>query len=315
MTVIPELEPMLQMSQAMPPLDFDNIPEMRRQGNEVPDGLLGIYVPETEGVTTTSIQIPVDGAEIEMRISSPDGAATGRPVLFYMHGGGWVLMSARSSDRFCRRMASLTDSVVASVDYRLAPEVKFPVPLEDCYTALQWVVDHADELGADASNIVVAGQSAGGNLAAALALLCRDRGGPALRGQFLEVPALDLTLPDDDSLLAYGEGFGLNRSDMVKTARCYVNEEDERSPYCSPLLAADLSGLPSAIVTTADMDGLRDQGKRYADALAAAGVPVRYTNWEGHLHSTMSLVTLAESTQAYEKEIIAALEEVRALGA
>lgn len=315
MTVIPELEPMIQMAQMMPPLDFDNIPEMRRQGAEMPDGLLGIYVPDTEGVTTESVMIPVDGGEIELRISSTAPTSAPRPVLFYMHGGGWVLMSARSSDRFCRRMASLTNAVVVSVDYRLAPEVKFPVPLEDCYVALQWVIEHADELGADATDIVVSGQSAGGNLAAGLALLCRDRGGPALRGQWLEVPALDLTLPDDESLLAYGEGFGLNRTDMVKTARCYVNEADERSPYCSPLLASDLAGLPPAIITTGGCDPLRDQGARYAKALEAAGVPVRYSNWDGHLHATMSLVTLAESTLAYEKECIAALDEVRALGA
>jgi acetyl esterase len=312
--VIPELEPMLMMAAAMPPLDFDDIAGMRAQAEAMPDGLFGLYVPVVDDVTTTSVMIPVADGEIELRIHTPDGADGLLPVLVNIHGGGWVIGSARGVDLSCRRWASRTSTLVVSVDYRLSPEVQFPVPLEDCYSALTWIVDHAAELGADATDVVISGTSAGGNLAAGLALLARDRGGPALTGQWLEVPALDLTLPDDESVLAFGAGFGLDRTTMVQTAACYASTEVQQDPYVSPLLASDLQGLPPAVITTAGCDPLRDQGHRYADALAAAGVPVRYSMWMGHLHSTMSLVNLADSTRDYEVEVIDAVAEARRLG-
>lgn len=309
--VIPELQPMLALVVGAPRLDFDDLTAIRAASSASDHAVFGQYVPAADDVTTTAVSIPVDGGEIELRIHTPDAGAAPRPVVLHVHGGGWVLGTARGVDLPCRRWASLTGDLVVSVDYRLAPEAQYPIPLEDCFAALTWVVEHAGELGADADDIVAYGTSAGGNLVAGLALLCRDRGGPALVGQWLEVPALDLTLPDDDSLLEFGEGFGIDRWTLEQSAARFAAEERRAEAYASPLLADDLHGLPSALVTTAECDLLRDQGERYADRLRAAGVPVRYSMWAGHLHSTMSYVTLADSTREYEAHVIEAVAALR----
>jgi acetyl esterase len=180
---------------------------------------------------------------------------------------------------------------------------------------LAWVVDHAAELGGDAADVAIGGQSAGGNLAAAVALMCRDRGGPAIVAQWLDVPATDLTLPDDEAIATFGQGFGLNLTDVRVTVGLYVGDANLTDAYVSPLLAADLSGLPPAVITSAGCDMLREQGRRYADALTAAGVPARFTVWEGHLHATMSLTNLTPSALDYEAEVVAGLAEARGLTA
>lgn len=310
--VLPELQPVLLITSNAPPLDFDNIAALREAGSA--DTLLAMYVPEVHDVTSETVAIDVDGGTIDLRVHRPDGA-DGAPALVYLHGGGWVVGSAASTDRTCRRLASRAGMVVVSVDYRLAPEHGFPIPLEDCYAALQWVVDNAATLRVDPAAVTIGGGSAGGNLAAGVALMARDRGGPALIAQWLDIPATDLTLPDDASWLAYGKGFGLNRDDVVKTIACYATGDDLTHPYCSPLLAGDLTGLPLAIVTVNGCDPLRDQGERYARALEAAGVPVRFTCWPGHLHGTTSLTTLAPSCQEFEDEVLTGLAEARRLAA
>jgi acetyl esterase len=310
--VIPELEPMLLMATAMPPLDFSDIAALRAQADEGPEMLLGLYVPTVDDVTTEVIEVPVPGGAIELRVHRPDRPAP-LPILVSIHGGGWILGRAVHTDLPCRRLASLSGSVVVAVDYRLAPEHPFPGPVEDCYAAVEWVVAQADRIGGDPTDVAVSGGSAGANLAAAVALMCRDRGGPALSAQWLDVPAVDLTLPDDESLLAFGQGFGLDRAGVVTTISLYAAQEDLTNPYCSPLLSPDLSGLPPAVITTAGCDPLRSQGERYAAALEAAGNHVRYSSWPGHLHATMQLVTLADSCRDYEAEVLAALSEARSI--
>ena len=308
---IPELQPMLDMAAGAPRPDFGDIAALRAQGTASDEALFETYVPAVDDVTTTSVRIPVDGGEIELRVHTPDGAGP-RPVLLNIHGGGWILGSARGVDRLCRRWASLTGDLVVAVDYRLAPEAPYPIPLDDCHAALTRVVEHAAELGADAADVVLHGTSAGGNLAAALALMCRDLGGPVLAGQWLEVPGLDLTLPDDDALLEFGDGFGIDRWALEQSVARYVAAPEQREEaYASPLRGEHLHGLPPTLITTAELDPIRDQGARYADRLRAAGVPVRYSMWEGHLHSTMSYVTLADSTLEYEREVIEAVAELR----
>jgi acetyl esterase len=312
--VLPELQPVMQLATAAPPMDFSDIPALRVQSDEQVVMFTTLYVPEARNVVTTVHQGPVAGGTIDVRVHRPAG--DGRlPALVYLHGGGWILGSAMQTDVVCRRLADVTGSVVASVDYRLAPEHPAPGPAEDCYEALTWVVANADDLGIDPADVAVGGQSAGGNLAAAVALMCRDRGGPALVAQWLDVPGLDLTIPPDEAITAFGHGFGLNVVDVQKTVALYLGGSDPTDPYVSPLRASDLSGLPPAIITVAGCDMLRDQGRRYADALAAAGVPVRCSVWDGHLHATMSLTNLAPSCGEYEAEVVAGLAEARALAA
>jgi len=312
--VLPELQPVLQISAAAPPMDFSDVPGLRKQSDEQVVMFTSMYVPEAPSVTTTVQAVPVEGGTIDLRVHRPAGDGP-FPALVYLHGGGWILGSAWQTDVVCRRLADVTGSVVASVDYRLAPEHPAPGPVEDCYAALAWVVDNADTLDVDAADVALGGQSAGGNLAAAVALMCRDRGGPALVAQWLDVPALDLTLPDDEAVATFGRGFGLNLDEVQHTVPLYIGDTDASDAYVSPLRAADLSGLPPAIVTVAGCDPLRDQGRRYADALEAAGVPARFTVWEGHLHATMSLTNLAPSCRDYEAEVVAGLAEARARAA
>lgn len=312
--VLPELQPVLLVTGAAPPIDFSDLPGMRARSDEQVVMFTSMYVPEAPSVTTTVHAVPVEGGTIDLRVHRP-GADGPLPVLVYLHGGGWTLGSAWQTDVLCRRLAEVTGSVVASVDYRLAPEHQAPGPVEDCYAALSWVVDNAALLDVDPADVAVGGQSAGGNLAAAVALVCRDRGGPALVAQWLDVPGLDLTLPDDDAVATFGRGFGLDVDDIRKTVELYLGPTDPRDPYVSPLLAPDLAGLAPAIITVAGCDMLRDQGRRYADALDAAGVPVRFTVWDGHLHATMSLTTLAPSCGDYEAEVVAGLAEARAMAA
>ena len=299
--VLPELAPVLQLAAAMPPFDYGDIPALRAQSMSA--SLLDLYVPDVDDVTTTSVELPVDGGTIELRVHRPDGG-DGAPVLLWLHGGGWILGGALNDERSCRRFASRTANVVVAVDYRLAPEHPFPIPLEDCYAALVW----ASELGDD---VAIGGQSAGGNLAAALALLARDRGGPRVTAQWLDVPALDLRLPEDEALTAFGAGYGLDVANVRPTIDFYAAAADLATPYISPLAADDLTELPPAIITVAGCDPLRDQGIRYAAALEDAGVPVRATTWPGHLHATMSLTTLAPSCAEYEDEVVDALATLR----
>lgn len=312
--VLPELQPVLQISAAAPPMDFGDIPSLRAQSDEQVIMFSSLYVPEAPEVTTAVHQAPVTGGTIDVRVHRPAGAGA-LPALVYFHGGGWILGSAMQTDVICRRLAAVTGSVVASVDYRLAPEHPAPEPAEDCYEAVAWVVESADALGIDPADVAVGGQSAGGNLAAAVALMARDRGGPALVAQWLDVPGLDLTVPDDDAITTFGRGFGLNIDDVGKTVELYLGDTDPADPYVSPLRAPDLSGLPPAIITVAGCDMLRDQGRRYANGLAAAGVAVRLTVWDGHLHATMSLTNLAPSCRDYEAEVVSGLAEARALAA
>ena len=313
--VLPELQPMLIAARAMPPIDysqpFDEIRAFAAQGAEA-FRLFFEPVPHVHSVK--DVEIDVDGASITLRIYHPT-AGTNLPCLVYFHGGGWVLGDLDGSDPMCKKIAHATGCVVVSVDYRLAPEHPHPIPMQDCYAAVLWTHAHADELGIDADDISIGGQSAGGQLAAVVALALRDRGGPPIRAQWLDVPGVDLTLTPSESLAAYGDGFGLNTSDVEKVIAMYVPDGNVTDPYVSPVYAEDLSGLPPAIVTIAGCDPLRDMGATYAAKLEAAGVPVRLTCWQGHLHATQGLTALSETGHDFIAEVAAGLREARELTA
>ncbi len=227
--------------------------------------------------------IPVKDAEINVRIYTPEGEGP-FPLFVYYHGGGWVLGDIPIADASCRMLANKTGRIVVSVDYRLAPEHKFPVPVEDSYAALQWVSENAEALNGNASNIVVGGDSAGGNLAAAMTLKSRSEKGPAIAGQVLIYPVTALSY-DSKSYQDFKEGFGLDRDLMIWFGNYYIrNEEDAKNVLVAPILAEDLRNLPPAYVLTAEFDVLRDEGEAYAERLKEAGVTVETSREEGLVH-------------------------------
>jgi acetyl esterase len=206
------------------------------------------------------------------------------PLLVYFHGGGWVVGSVAISDPFCRALANASGCAVVSVEYRLAPEDRFPAAADDAYAATRWSADHASDLDIDASRIAVGGSSAGGNLAAVVALMARERGAPRVAFQLLHVPVTDHDF-DTPSYRANGTGFGLTLKGMKWFWDLYAPDPKMRDePYASPLRAKDLSGLPPAHVVTAECDPLRDEGKAYATRLLQAGVATTYVEYPGMVH-------------------------------
>lgn len=211
------------------------------------------------------------------------------PLLIYFHGGGWVVGDLDSHDSLCRQLANGAQCAVVSVDYRMGPEHKFPAAVDDAEDVVRHVANHAAAFNIDPSRLALGGDSAGGNLATIVALLCRDKGGPAIKHQLLIYPATDMTM-DRPSHFEFGEGYNLTRELMLYFRGHYLNDVTEIKDWrASPLFAADHSGLPPAHVITAGFDPLRDEGKAYADALSAAGVRVVYRCYEGMIHGFMTM--------------------------
>lgn len=250
--------------------------------------------------------VPGPGGDIPVRVYSPE-ATEPLPAVVFFHGGGWVICDLDSHDGLCRGIANGAGAAVVSVDYRLAPEHRFPAAVDDCFAATCWVAEHAGELGIDGSRIAVAGDSAGGNLAAAVSLMARDRGGPALAFQLLVYPCLDPDLATP-SHREHAEGFFLTRSGMRWYWDQYLGSpEDARHPYAAPSRAPDHSGLPPAPVITAQHDPLRDEGEAYAARLAEAGVAATARRYDGMFHGFFSFGAVLDAARAANDEAIAAL--------
>ncbi len=234
-------------------------------------------------VRVEELTIPVAGGTIPARLYAP--AATGPlPVMVHFHGGGWVYMDLGTHDGYCRTLANRTGCAVVAVEYRKAPEFPFPVPVEDCFAALKWVAAEAGKLGLDASRMGVVGDSAGGNLAAAVALMARDAGGPALRVQVLTYPAVDAGM-SHASISENAAAPLLGRPQMEWFWKHYnTNKADPKDARLSPLYAKTLAGLPPAFVSTAEFDPLRDEGEAYAGKLKSADVLVEYHRYGGVFH-------------------------------
>jgi acetyl esterase len=231
------------------------------------------------------ILVPGPVGKLPVRIYDPDPGKM-LPLLVYFHGGGWVIGDIEVVDRPCRALANAAQCVVASVNYRLSPETKFPGPVEDCYAATSWLAAHAAELGADPARVAVGGDSAGGNLSAAVTLMARDRNGPKLAFQLLIYP---VTAPAKGTTFASytenAENYLLTRAAMEWFWDHYLTAEAEGgNPYASPLFAADHGRLPPAMVITAEFDPLRDEGMAYARKLREAGVDVKTSYYEGLIH-------------------------------
>lgn len=254
--------------------------------------------------------VPGPAGQIPIRIYRPEASAAAPAVVFF-HGGGWVVGDIEMTDPVCRILTNAARCVTVSVDYRLAPEHRFPAGPEDCYAAARWAAENAGAIGADPARIAVAGTSAGASLATAVALMARDRGGPRLSYQVLWYPATDAGM-DTPSHRSYATDsyYVLSRADMEWFWSHYLSSErDKANPYCAPAAAKDLGGLPPALVITAEYDPLRDEAEEYAARLKRAGVATRCTRYEGVTHGFVGMAQiLGKGRQAIE-EAAAALRE------
>jgi len=260
--------------------------------NPVTDLLLGGVAPgvSLEETTAAGAQEP-----IRVRIYRPGsaGAAT-RPLVVLMHGGGWTSGSLDTYDWLASSIASGTNAVVASLDYRLAPGHRWPAAAEDSYAATVDLIGRASELQVDTTRVAVVGDSAGGNLAAVVALMARDRSGPSIAFQGLIYPVTDLTM-GSPSIEENATAPILTKADMMAFRKHYLAGQDPAHPYASPLLAPDLRGLPPALVQVAEHDPLRDDGLRYAAALEAAGNTVRVTTYFGMPHGFLAFPKISRA--------------------
>jgi len=268
--------------QAMPPLNEMSPAEARLAA----EGFRALAGEPEEVADVSDRTIPGPGGDIPIRVYTPAGAGSrALPCLIYYHGGGWVLGDIIGTDTICRAVANRTGCKIVSVEYRLAPEHKFPAPLDDCYAALEWVAASGGSIRVDTGRLAVGGDSAGGNLAAAVALRARDEGGPALRMQLLIYPVTNHDF-DTASYQENGAGYLLTQDMMKWFWDHYLNSADEgRQAVVSPLRADNLRGLPRAFVLTAEFDPLRDEGEAYAERLREAGVEVAHKRYEGQIHA------------------------------
>jgi acetyl esterase/lipase len=266
------------------------VPEARRALKEM---TIAVDAPKTPVARVEERTIPGPNGEIPIRIYWPDATADALPVLLLYHGGGWTLGDMDTHENICRYYCANAGVIVINVDYRLAPEHKFPAGVDDCYAALEWVGAHAADVGGDANRIAVTGDSAGGNLSAVMCQLAKARGGPRIAFQALTYPSIDLSEEANEKYASrkeFGGGeYFLGRKDFAWLIGLYLEDAALVRDACvSPILAEDLSGLPPALVITAGFDPLHDEGKAYADHLAAAGVAVEYKCFETTIHGFMS---------------------------
>ncbi len=262
-----------------------------------------IGMPTRLGIHTSDRVIPGPGGDLPVRVYRKLGGPGQAPAIVYYHGGGWVVGDLDSHDGCCRVLADVSGCVVVSVDYRLAPEHRFPAAVDDAVAAFRWVQEHHREVGVLAGRVGVMGDSAGGNLAAVVAQRCRDEDPPV--AQSLVYPATDAHL-DSESHRLFADGFFLTRQDMEWFRGHYLPEVATwDSPAASPLLADDVSGLAPALVVTAGFDPLRDEGAAYAERLEAAGVPCEYRCYDDLVHGFFGMGVLPDGV-AIISEICAA---------
>ncbi len=234
---------------------------------------------------------------IGLRIVRPENGQPSLPVIMYFHGGGWVLGSFDSYDRFVRELANATQAALVFVEYSLSPEARYPVALNECYAATKWVSENGPGLGLDVSRVAVAGDSAGGNLAAAVCLLAKERGGPKIAAQTLIYPATAAGF-DTPSFHAFGEGYYLTAEASRWFWHQYAPDRSaDQDPHACPLQASieQLTGLPPALIITGECDILRDEGEAYARKLMQAGVSVACTRYLGVIHGFIGINALAET--------------------
>jgi acetyl esterase len=289
MALDPQARAVLDLVKKVGRPSYDQLspPEARKQYRETRTAVQP-EAPDMAVVKDLSAEGPA--GTIPLRLYRPPGVADGAlPALIYFHGGGWVIGDLETHDVLCRQLAQQSGFVVVAVDYRLAPEHKFPAAVDDCWAATRWIASHAGELGIDPRRLAVGGDSAGGNLAAVIALMARDAGGPALGFQLLIYPATDLTRVAP-SHAEFADGYLLTRNMTGWFTAHYVrNNADETDWRGSPFRAASLRGVPPALIMTAGFDPLRDEGEAYAMRLRDAGVTVDYVCYGGMIHGFLNM--------------------------
>lgn len=280
-----------QMAESgMKPLHEMTAEEARGLGGALRD----MYGPGPDVARVVDEAVPVAGGSVPVRILAPENP---RAVIVYYHGGGWVIGSLDETDTLARKMVERTGAAVVLVDYRLAPEHRYPTAVEDSWAALLWTVRHLDDQGLTLP-LIVSGDSAGGNLAAIMAQRAKAENGPAIALQVLIYPVTDADL-DNASYTDPANQLMLSRDSMVWFWDHYAPDHaSRRQPDASPLQASDLSGLPPAVVLTAEHDVLCDEGEAYADKLRAAGVPVQSRRFDGQMHGFFTMVNVLPGAAA-----------------
>ena len=307
MPLDPQVEKVLKQAEelGLPPYQDLSPTEARKQ-------MLSLAPPVEPLLSVKRVEdrnIPGPGGDIPIRLYYPEGDAP-FPVMVYFHGGGWVIGNLDTHHAFCHALAKTSNCLVVSVDYRLAPEHRHPAAIADAYAATNWVADNPEAIQADPGRFAVAGDSAGGHLAAVVSLMARDRKGPRIDLQILIYPITDCRF-DTPSYIENGEGYNLTRDLMKWFWNHYINDESKADdPYVSPLRAKDLSGLPRALILTAGYDPLRDEGEAYCKKLQAARVNATLLQYPGMIHAFIRMTAQLDKANEALDEISATLKEV-----
>jgi acetyl esterase len=310
MAILPQLKAIFEaQNNAQPMPDDVPIGEMREAMHAMIDeSYLALLKPREPLAIERDISIPVTGGEIMLRVYRANSDRSALPCHVYFHGGGFFLGTLDQGNSNCRALATEAGCVVVSVDYRLAPEHRFPTAAEDAYAAFCWAAEHADLLCIDPARISVGGGSAGGNLAAVVSQLARDRRGPGIVGQVLEIPVTDFTSARNLDFL--------DEAIHIDSAKVYGpiylrDKTDANDPRASPLLAETLKDLPPALVMCAEYDQLQPEGEAYARRLAAEGVPTTYHCWKGQFHGSQGFdAIIPDEAASYLSKIVAFLSDV-----
>jgi acetyl esterase len=304
MPLDPQVEGLLSEMAAMgrPPIHQLSVPDAR----ETAEGMISMAGDPAEVAAVDDITIPVDGSEIGARVYTPDGDGP-HPVVMFFHGGGWVICSLDTHDHVCRSICRDAAAIVVSVDYRMAPEYRFPTAVHDCFAATQWIAGNAETLGGDARRLAVCGDSAGGNLSAVVSQMARDAGGPSISYAALIYPAVDMTRKGG-SLDDNATGYFLETDGMEWFMNHYLAEAERSDVLASPLLHSNLAGLPDCFIATCEFDPLRDEGEAYADALRANGVHVESKRYEGLIHGAINMTGVLEGGRQLVSDVSAHLK-------
>jgi acetyl esterase len=285
MPIDPQVEGLLTAMEAegRPPIHTLSVAEARIGSEEI----AALSGDRIEVGAVRDITIPVDGADVGARVYTPEGTGP-HPIVMFFHGGGWVVCSLDTHDNIARAICRDAAAVVVSVDYRMAPEFRYPTAAYDCFAATKWVADNAPSLGGDASRMAVCGDSAGGNLSAVVSQMARDAGGPSITFAALIYPAVDMTAKGG-SLDENAAGYFLETIGMEWFMGHYLSDEERAETMASPLLHENLSGLPPCFVATCEYDPLRDEGEAYAAALKSAGCHVESKRYDGLIHGAANM--------------------------